>query len=60
MFKAAGFECDTKYLSSASKTLSFIKPTAPVAAVAAAAISNDAAAAAGDLAAASSAAAAGL
>lgn len=26
MFQEAGFQCDTKYVSSASKTLSFMKP----------------------------------
>ena len=29
MFESVGFMCGTKYVASASKTLSFIKPTMP-------------------------------
>jgi hypothetical protein len=33
LFEAAGFKCDTKYMCSATKTWSFIKPDTPAAAV---------------------------
>jgi hypothetical protein len=35
LFKSAGFNCDTKFMSSATKTWSFTKPDTPAPAAAA-------------------------
>lgn len=44
LFEAAGFTCDTKYMCSATKTCSFIKPDTPAAAAREAPAAADAAA----------------